>query len=171
MDNIPAPPRKNNLGSLLGVKSGARQYASRKTAEERTYQGVVFDSMDEMRAFMAAEPLVPACWLHTGETFSLLSKKEIWTRGNRKLLRPMTWSCDLMVGPARAHNEEVIDDRHLVIDIKGSIKMVTPEFKIKLKLFEWRYSKAACVVEINSKKKLALFQDQLRQHVAYLNTL
>jgi hypothetical protein len=167
MDPIPAPAR----AAFLGAKGGARQYASRKPKEERTHNGVVFDSMDEMRAFQAAETIVPACWLHRGEKFDLLAKKEIYTRGERKLLQAMTWSCDIMVGPPRARIDAPVDDRHLVIDVKGSIKMVTPAFKVRLKLFEWRYIHVALLAEINTKKKMEAFQYRLLQHVNYLKSL
>ena len=164
------PPPKATVAASF-IKGAARNYASRKTKEERTHKGVVYDSMDEMRAFMAAESIVPQEWLHTGETFLLLPKKVIHTRGERKLVRQMTWACDLMVGPARLHNESPIGPQHLVIDIKGSIKMVTEQFKVRLKIFEWRYEQSATLCEISTKAKMAAFQDLLRRHVQYLQFL
>ena len=143
-------------------KGSARQFRSQKPVEDRTADGVVFHSRDEMLAYCDIKLLVGSQWLTLQPKFELLPKVTVTSRGQTKKQLPTTWSADFLIGPPRASVTDPLDNRHLLIDIKG---MTTPAFVLKLKLFQYCYRYLPVVVPYSSKnKKLALLA-LVRSHV------
>lgn len=142
-------------------KGSARQYRSQKDPAERTADGILFGSVDEMRAYIALKGVVAPQWLTLQPVFSLLPKHYLQVNGKRTCMRPCTWKADFLIGPPRASDNEGVDARHLVIDIKG---MPTDVFKLKLKLFNWCYKCMPFVAKYSTKKARALFLDTVVAH-------
>ncbi len=143
-------------------KGAARVYRSQKPVEERTEDGIVFGSVAEMLAYRLIKPEVGDGWLTLQPKFLLLPKCRIITRGQAENCRVMTWSADFMIGPPRPETWSPVDDRYLIIDIKG---MPSPVFKHSLRLFKWSYRHLPLIQEFRTKaQKLALLA-VVREHV------
>lgn len=152
-------------GNRGGFQKGApNHFKSQKSEAERTADGIVFDSKYEMIGYELVKRHVPAGYWQRQVQFSLLPKKTIVTRGEKELIRPMTWSCDLLVGPPYAVGQP-LSDAYMVIDIKGN---PTEQFKVRLKLFKWCWEHVPVIVNINSKAKQWAFVETLQKHCRYL---
>lgn len=113
------------------AKRGSRIVVSAK--EERTMDGIVFDSKWEMRVYKylkdnfgkRAFTLQPAFLLQEGFT-SVEGEK----------CRPIQYKGDFIFGPKRKSADSPLTAKHVVIDAKG---MKDPIFKMKRKMFLYHY--------------------------------
>ena len=142
-------------------KGQGRVWASQKPAESRTADGIVFGSELEMVGYNLIKPLVDPRYLTLQPVFTLLPKFEIMTRGVTEKIRAKTWSADFLIGPPRDSNTSAVDDRHLVVDIKG---MPTPQFIVTLKFFKWSYKHIPIIINPSSKKRRQEFVDLVTKH-------
>lgn len=148
-----------------GFQKGApNQFRSQKSVEERTADGIVFDSKYEMIGYELVKRHVPEGYWQRQVKFSLLPKKVIHTRGVKENILPMTWSCDFLIGPPYVAGQPLSDD-YLVIDVKGN---PTEQFKVRLKLFKWCWEHSPLIVNINSKAKQWAFVETLQKHCKHL---
>lgn len=154
-----APEVKSKKG-FFASKGEGNTY-KRAPVEQRTLDGVVFDSKYEMIAFDAIRHFVAPQFLQKQPVFLLLPKKTITTRGQIEKIKAMTWKADFLIGPPRVGDEDPIDQGQMIIDIKGQ---PTEQFKVRLKLFKWRYETIPYVTNVNSKARLELFVATVLRH-------
>lgn len=101
--------------------------------EERTSRDLVFDSKLEKNAYELLLQLVPRNCLHLQPRFELQEAFSL----NGKKHRAIGYQADFLITwRALEDVTHALTDQDLVIDTKG---METPEFRLKLKLFEYRY--------------------------------
>ena len=143
------------------AKGQGRAWSSQKPAALRTVDGIVFGSELEMTGYNLIRPLVADEYLTLQPVFVLLPKFEIHTRGETEKIRAKTWSADFLIGPARTLNTDAVDDRHLIIDIKG---MPTPQFTVTLKFFKWCYKHIPLIINPSSKKRKQELVDLVKKH-------
>ena len=104
-----------------------RKYHNKKVI----YDGYTFDSIKEKNYYIKLKLLEKA-----GKIKELELQKEFELQPsyklNNKTIRKITYRADFTYKTAD-------DDRLHVIDVKGSKKIITEAFKIKKKLFEYKY--------------------------------
>jgi hypothetical protein len=114
---------------------------------KRTEDGIVFDSRLECRVYIFLRD-------HIGkENFDLQPKFELQPKfrdKDGKAIRTISYHADFLVKDG---------DRELVLDAKG---MVTPVYKIKEKIFKYRYDKRIYIIKNN--KDMNNFLDKL-EHI------
>lgn len=142
-------------------KGQGRSWASQKTPEQRTIDGIVFNSELEMISYKLICPLVDPEFLSLQPKFVLLPKFTIETRGIKENVRAKTWSADFMIGPRRTSDTDPVDDRHMVIDIKG---MPTPQFVVTLKFFKWSYRHIPLIINPSSKARKRELVEMVYKH-------
>ena len=106
---------------------------------KRTVDGIVFASRLESRVYTYLKTVIGK------ENFSLQPKYELQPkfRLNKKAVRAIHYVADFLV---------VDGDNEIVVDAKG---MTTPLFKIKEKMFKYRYNKE--IVLLKNKKDMRAF--------------
>lgn len=123
-------------------------------ASERTVDGRLFDSKLEMRIYQALRPLVDEKLLWLQPEFELQPAFEI---GGRKR-RPIVYTADFLLGSPRTDNTEPLLETQWVLDAKG---MQTPVFKMKAKMFEYRYGRS--IIQVASVKQAVTAVEKWKQ--------
>lgn len=144
-------------------KGAGRSWASQKPAELRTVDGILFKSELEAKSYSLLKPLVDPEYFTLQPAFVLLPKFTINTRGAQENVRGKVWTADFMIGPKREATNDPVDDRHLVIDIKG---LPTPQFEITLKYFKWSYRHMPLIINPSSKKRKLELTELVQKHCA-----
>lgn len=104
--------------------------------EQRTRNGIVWDSKNEMHMWEHLERIIPSGQLHRQVEFLLFDKFQV---GDERI-RAIKYVADIVIGnlpaelPITPQTQGV--DQLIVLDVKG---FVTPEFKLKRKLFMLRF--------------------------------
>lgn len=120
--------------------------------EERTSNGIVFDSKWEMKVYDIFREEIPEEHLHLQPRFTLL---EAFVDPSGKKQRAITYVSDFLLGDGPD-----ITDRHILIDCKG---MSTDVFKIKEKLFMSKYGHMIHKPKTNNTKAVKALIDMYRQ--------
>lgn len=149
------------MSQFFRPKGQGRSWASQKTLDQRTADGIVFNSELEMNGYKLIYPLVSPEFLTLQPKFILLPKFTIETRGLKENVRAKTWSADFLIGPPRESDTAPLDDRHMVIDIKG---MPTPQFEVTLKFFKWSYRHIPLIINPSSKKRKLELIELIQKH-------
>lgn len=125
---------KTNLASLIrrSKSKGGRYKVSPK--EDRTYDGIVFDSKWEAETFKLLKTLLPEdVFIHKQVNFLIQEKFKLHSG---KTIREINYVADFVITRDKELIDNVIPDDAYVIDSKGH---VTDVFKIKNKMFMYKY--------------------------------
>lgn len=119
---------------MSGFRRSAHKY-NVGAASKRTADGIVFDSQWECKTYLLLKGLVPKEHLQLQTAFLL---QEGFRSPTGKKIREIKYVCDFILGEDTLDDTGVfhLADNHIVVDCKG---MITPEFKLKEKLFMFKY--------------------------------
>lgn len=128
-DKVPLEPG-NPFGNAR-PKRGSRIVVSAK--ERRTMDGIVFDSMWEMRVYDHLKKAFGKRAFHLQPIFEL---QPGFVSNEGKKIRPIQYHADFLFGRKRRKPDSALTDKHVVIDAKG---MQDAVFKMKRKMFMYHY--------------------------------
>lgn len=116
--------------------------------EERTYDGIVFDSKAEMKYYR--DVVLPGVTDGTIINYQLQKPYELQPKFKHdgKTVRAINYVCDFYLEYADGHTE--------VIDIKG---MATTEALLKRKLFMYKYPDENCIWLVERKAGWMRYED------------
>ena len=122
-------------------------------AKKRTADGIVFDSEIERKLYECLRDLE---LFPLGKKLHLQAEFELQPgfldpedpTGATKV-RPIHYVADFLIGPPRKSPTEPLRPDQFVIDVKG---MILPEFKLKAKMFLYRYQRH--IVPVRDKRNL-----------------
>ena len=140
-----------NLVALINksAKVGRYKVASK---ENRTYDGIVFDSKWEANTYKLLKTLLPSdVIVHRQVTFLLQEKFKL---KDDKVIREINYAADFVITREKQLQENVIPEDAFVIDSKGHL---TDIFKIKNKMFMYKYR--TIIHQVKSAKDVAALVD------------
>lgn len=122
---------KKNLSKIIGQAKYGRYKVSPK--EDRTYDGIVFDSKWEALTYELIKTHIPASHIHRQVTFLLQPKFKL---EDGKAIREINYVADFVLTKDGNLLPNTVPPGALVIDSKGHL---TDIFKLKNKLFMYQY--------------------------------
>lgn len=151
--NLSAPPKtqlKTTDGEVIKLKRGGKRRGKYNVAppEQRTCDGILFDSKLEMQAYQRFKQAFGPDGFKRQVTYTLLETKNPDT-GRKETIRYI------------ADFEFKVGGRVLTVDIKG---VQTAQFKLKLKLFHEHTGRNLILLETLA--EVSLFIDELRDAAA-----
>jgi hypothetical protein len=136
-----APAYRDQVKQQIGADAFARLSKDTRRhkfnvspAEERTVDGIVFDSKVEARIFCALRQQLDTKAIQLQPQFML---QERFRDSTGKMTRAIIYCADFLIGPLRSEIDAPLHPGHVVVDVKG---FVTKEFAIKKKMFQARYA-------------------------------
>jgi hypothetical protein len=127
-DQVPLEPGNPFQGK---GKRGSRITVSAK--DRRTADGIVFDSMWEMRVYLFLKENFGKRAFRLQPVFEL--QPGFVNKQGRKI-RPISYHADFIFGRKRANVDSPVGPKHVVIDAKG---MKDAVFRMKHKMFMYQY--------------------------------
>ena len=126
--------RKLGAKAQAQIKGAGQGRIKRSAKEDRTADGIVFDSASEMRGYLFLKPRIKPGCLHLQPKFELQPK---FRDVNGKVRQPMNYRGDFWIySEPRTDATAPIPAGAVVIDNKG---MITDSFTIREKLFAFRF--------------------------------
>lgn len=127
------PPRKFRRKSKLDILPEARGRYKVSPKQDRTVDGIVFDSKWEARVFSLLRAKISKKHLHLQPKFLLQAK---FRDTNGKMIREINYVADFLLGPVLKEDELPDVNKHFILDAKGHL---TEIYKLKEKLFLYKY--------------------------------
>lgn len=146
--------KESAASKLAALVSKSPKFGRYKVSskENRTIDGIVFDSKWEGESYKLLKLLLPVdVYIHRQVNFLLQEK---FKAPNGKAVREINYSADFVITRAPELSPNTIPEDALVIDAKGHL---TEIFKIKDKMFMYKYR--ALIHKVKTQKDVSALVD------------